>query len=667
MAAARLRNASPALSHPPGLQNQPSPLKERLEDALWHYQDPSGTLQGPFKGELMQNWYEHQYFTLDLLVRRATPSSSLQPLAALINQVGDRLKPFLTPLPSAQPAPALPPWSVQNTPSPSNLFNAPAAPAPSMGAAEAQYTPAFNQTQDQSAYDPFSSGVNHHYDHQDMLASLGGLNQQQQQQRDPWGVPIQNTEWAQQQQYAQYLQQQQQQQQPRFDSMSMMAGLMGQDQPVAPVTQQLQGRDLNMHPQTLQTLHHPQPSQPWARLNRADSPATTVGVIGAPSTPSIKRSDSVADAEQEQNPASALEKLALDPTPSEPSAQQEPVDKPVEATQDVPEKQAPTPSAPASERSAPSAPKAKVLPAQSAPEPAKPKAKPQPSAQSPATAPEPVAQKEASSSPAPSSASTKPSTAPWASAALEAPDRAAKSPAGPSLREIQAREAKEEEERRAAAKKAKAAALASEQAALAAQAEQEANLPWAQPKSSSSGGGAAWTKPAAPASGATGTKKTLKEIQEEEEARQRKANQQRQAASSNGSAVPAARGYAGSLGPRVGIAAPSNPIATVSSGPWSTVGANGKVNSPAVPKPATPTRSLSGAPAAKPAAASPAPAPAPAARRPASVTPASTASPTSSRFGASPSAKAPPSSEHQPSLEFLEWTRAALKGLTIPS
>lgn len=665
--AAQMRHASPGLMHPPGLR-QPSPPKERLEDALWHYQDPSGMLQGPFKGEMMQSWYEQSYFSMDLLVRRASPSSSLQPLAALIHQVGDRLKPFLTPLPSAQPAPALPPWaapSQQQSAVPSPVSSS--TPANGFMPDATAYRPSLSQT---SSYDPFSA-----------MSQYNSSPQQQQIQRDPWGMPIQNTgNWTQQQQqYAQYVQQQQQQQVRQQDVQSVMSRFMGQEP--------MQGRDINMQGHTLQNLHHPQPSQPWARFNRADSPATSAGVIGAPSTPSVKRSESVLAAPDPASTPSVADQTAQtarEPTPTETIAPQEsPLDEASQAAervaQDIIAEEARTEVDAVLASESQKTPKVQVLPAQPPSAQSNNKAKVQSDQQQQAAASSATEAangqlKEPVASPAASSATSAKAAAaaPWAALASDAPDRAVKSPSGPSLREIQAREAKQEEERRAATKRVKAAALASEQAALAAQAEQEANLPWANAKSAAGGAaGAAWSKPSVPSHNANGTKKTLKEIQEEEEARQRKLNQQRQAVSAStpsANAPPSgARGYAGSLGPRVGVAAPSTPMsAAAASGPWATVGANGKAN----PAPAaTPKAGLTRTPSAtvKPATttitsiASTA-SPAPAAKRTGSAVV------SSAPASAAPSTKATPSpSEHQPSLEFLEWTRAALKGLTIPS
>ncbi|KAI9291491.1 GYF-domain-containing protein [Neoconidiobolus thromboides FSU 785] len=62
----------------------------------WYYNDPTGVTQGPFTGFEMHEWYIAGYFQGDLLVRRET-DSSFEPLAHLINRIGDDEKPFLTP------------------------------------------------------------------------------------------------------------------------------------------------------------------------------------------------------------------------------------------------------------------------------------------------------------------------------------------------------------------------------------------------------------------------------------------------------------------------------------------------------------------------------------------------------------------------------------------
>lgn len=264
---------------------------------------------------------------------------------------------------------------------------------------------------------------------------------------------------------------------------------------------------------------------------------------------------------------------------------------------------------------------------------------------------------------APSATSGK--AAPWA-AQQEVSPSVQKSSSGPSIREIQAKEAKEDEIRKAAAKKAKAAALASEQAALAAQAEQEANLPWASAKSPATGG-PAWSTPVS-TTHANGTKKSLKEIQEEEEGRQKKLAQQRQqtSAAPGGGAGSAPRGgYAGSLGPKVGQVAPSNTTAP-SPGPWATVGSNGKASQPTPPpKPVVPgaaSRSVSSSAQGKP----PVSGVMNGARTPPSTLVAAPSG-TSKPSGTGPGASKTVDQKPQPSLEFLNWCRTALQGLSIPS
>jgi hypothetical protein len=62
----------------------------------WYYMDVQGEVQGPFKGEDMQEWYVNGYFTLDLPVKREE-ETSFEPLAYLISRVGNEAHPFLTP------------------------------------------------------------------------------------------------------------------------------------------------------------------------------------------------------------------------------------------------------------------------------------------------------------------------------------------------------------------------------------------------------------------------------------------------------------------------------------------------------------------------------------------------------------------------------------------
>ncbi|TIC17197.1 hypothetical protein E3Q13_02614 [Wallemia mellicola] len=70
----------------------------------WVYRDPSGNVQGPFKADLMQEWFLGSYFPSDLLVRRVD-RDNFTPLQELLASVQDKSAPFHSaPLPAAPPA-----------------------------------------------------------------------------------------------------------------------------------------------------------------------------------------------------------------------------------------------------------------------------------------------------------------------------------------------------------------------------------------------------------------------------------------------------------------------------------------------------------------------------------------------------------------------------------
>lgn len=70
----------------------------------WVYRDPSGSLQGPFNADTMQQWFLAGYFPSTLLVRRVD-SEAFIPLEDLLVRVQDRSQPFHSiTLPSQPPA-----------------------------------------------------------------------------------------------------------------------------------------------------------------------------------------------------------------------------------------------------------------------------------------------------------------------------------------------------------------------------------------------------------------------------------------------------------------------------------------------------------------------------------------------------------------------------------
>ena len=62
----------------------------------WLYRDPTGRVQGPFKANMMQDWYAGNFFDSDLLVRRAE-EDTFQPLGEKLLAIGNAVSPFLIP------------------------------------------------------------------------------------------------------------------------------------------------------------------------------------------------------------------------------------------------------------------------------------------------------------------------------------------------------------------------------------------------------------------------------------------------------------------------------------------------------------------------------------------------------------------------------------------
>ena len=202
------------------------------------------------------------------------------------------------------------------------------------------------------------------------------------------------------------------------------------------------------------------------------------------------------------------------------------------------------------------------------------------------------------------------SQTPFQADSIETPGAAlapwAKEPAegskGPSLKEIQAMEAKnaaQKEENAVASRRALA-----EQERLSQQNQNVAPAPglpssanWASsisPAVPTATGGSPWAKPAtgkpAAATPVAGAKKTLAQIQKEEEARK---NRAAAAAAANAAANTTATLAGGKR--YAELAGKANvPTPLTSSAAWTTVGASGKVKTPTAPAPSLNTRTASG-------------------------------------------------------------------------
>jgi PERQ amino acid-rich with GYF domain-containing protein len=82
-----------ASNQPPAAQNRQMVMPDRMR---WVYLDPQGQMQGPWSGLEMHDWYKAQFFTPDLSVKKLE-DSKFEPLGELIRRIGNSREPFLVP------------------------------------------------------------------------------------------------------------------------------------------------------------------------------------------------------------------------------------------------------------------------------------------------------------------------------------------------------------------------------------------------------------------------------------------------------------------------------------------------------------------------------------------------------------------------------------------
>ncbi|KAI0173135.1 hypothetical protein GGR52DRAFT_579917 [Hypoxylon sp. FL1284] len=80
-------------SEPPSVQSRTMVMPDRMR---WVYLDPQGHQQGPFTGLEMNDWYKANFFTPDLRVKKLE-DSEFEPLGQLIRRIGNSREPFLVP------------------------------------------------------------------------------------------------------------------------------------------------------------------------------------------------------------------------------------------------------------------------------------------------------------------------------------------------------------------------------------------------------------------------------------------------------------------------------------------------------------------------------------------------------------------------------------------
>ncbi|CAZ79995.1 unnamed protein product [Tuber melanosporum] len=93
----------PAVQQPPQIRPPPGTVAPQqhvmvMPDKIqWTYRDPSGTVQGPFSGLEMHDWYKTGFFTQDLAVKRVE-DPEFEQLGNLVRRIGNTREPFLVPL-----------------------------------------------------------------------------------------------------------------------------------------------------------------------------------------------------------------------------------------------------------------------------------------------------------------------------------------------------------------------------------------------------------------------------------------------------------------------------------------------------------------------------------------------------------------------------------------
>ncbi|KAF7340057.1 GYF domain-containing protein [Mycena venus] len=116
------------MAPPPGIRD--------LASVQWSYLDPQGQLQGPFRADLMQKWFDDGYFTADLLMKRTHVDVdwvAVGELAEIARRSGSDKLFLAPPVPPGPPGLSRPtdlPGQSHVAPGEQNAFSSPLQPAP---------------------------------------------------------------------------------------------------------------------------------------------------------------------------------------------------------------------------------------------------------------------------------------------------------------------------------------------------------------------------------------------------------------------------------------------------------------------------------------------------------------------------------------------------------
>ena len=128
----RSQEQDPSASQIPATQQRQMVMPDRMR---WIYRDPQGNMQGPWSGLEMHDWYKAGFFSPELQVKKLE-DTDYEPLAQLIRRIGNSREPFLVPqigIPHGPPT---------NHPN-STAVTAAAAPAATPSAAQPPFASSF--------------------------------------------------------------------------------------------------------------------------------------------------------------------------------------------------------------------------------------------------------------------------------------------------------------------------------------------------------------------------------------------------------------------------------------------------------------------------------------------------------------------------------------------
>ncbi|KAK5941545.1 kinesin-like protein [Knufia obscura] len=620
---------SPTGSHTGSASQMPTTQQRQMvmpDRMRWVYRDPHGNVQGPWSGLEMHDWFKAGFFTAELQVKKQE-DTEYEPLAQLVRRIGNSREPFLVPQigvphgpspPSnvANPFAAGPPSSAQppfanSFPSFGTTLTADQQNALERRKQEEQFLMAQQKewlAQKQvgmrapnASYGSHMHSLQHHSSAHSLHSqpSISSITSPTGYQPSPMQAPIQPPP----------------SQGNAFQSMTPTSGMPSRDDELSGQFGRM-GLDTrgpySSNPLNQQSFSAHERNRLSMENQQAQQYAHEQTFLGQPGR--NDRLEEFHELRQDMDDDEFEEDESLPqpigshrPTEDVPATQKQPpapigsskkhtADEPLSLTQQVQR------TAAANKQAAEDMPVIEPPPVSASPLPA-------PAAQ---RSRPPVAEQLAADS---RSAAQTPVETPSASLAPWA-DKTAEMPKGPSLKEIQAMEAKRAAEQEAVLLEARRVQIEQQRLAAAQAPAPAPGLPltstWAtsgSPSTPTTPSGGVWSKPAAAKPTTAAAKKTLAQIQKEEEARKHRAAAQAAAnaqIASLTSATPSGSRYAQMASkvtaPQQGGPAPVQTSSqTVGGSAWQTVGASGKPKTPATVVAAPSVQRVVSSTAARPA------------------------------------------------------------------